>query len=315
MTRWCLALFVCLACNGVVNAAETEHDLEQQIDEMRQQIDEAARNLADLQTKQYAMGTGSKKAMLGIMLSVHSNQGGVELVGVTPGGGAKQAGLQAGDLIVQINDLSLSETDNPMRALSKYMKDVAPGDEILVVYERDDQRQTTTITTQARSAHMLKLISDTLENMDFDFDLDLDLDLDLEKLIGLSDMQKQVWVHMEKSSKRLMAVSGDLAAYFDVKEGVIVLAPPTGSELKAGDVLLTVAGEDITDIESATEVLGDIDEQTQVTVKRRGKRRTINVNADEFADASPGSHTRIVRIENSIDGHDQVQIKVEIIDD
>jgi S1-C subfamily serine protease len=299
----------------VVNAVETENDLEQQIDEMRQQIDEAARQLADLQTKKYAMGTGSKKAMLGILLGEHSNQDGVELVGVTPGGGAKQAGLQAGDLIVQLNDLSLTETDNPMRALSKYMKDVAPGDELIVVYERDDQRQTTTITTQARSAHMLQLITENLENLDLDFDLNLDLDLDLEKLIGLSDMEKQVWVHKDETSKRLMAVSGDLAAYFDVKEGVIVLEPPTGSELKAGDVLLTVAGEDIADLESATEVLGNIDEQTQVTVKRRGKRHTINVKADEFADASPVSQTRIVRIENSSDGHDHVQVKVKIIDD
>ena len=311
MARWCLALVVCLACSGLANAGEIDRELERQIDEMRQQIDEAARKLADLHTKKYAMGSGSKKAMLGILLGEGSAQKGVELVGVTPGGGAEQAGMQAGDLIVQLNDLSLPEAESPMRALSRYMKEVAPGDDVTVVYERDDEQRTATITTQARSVHMLKLITENLGNLDFDFDLDLDI----EKLVGLGNVQKHIVMHKDKSSRRLLAVSGDLAAYFDVDQGVIVLEPPEGSEFKAGDVLLKVADKDIEDIKEAIEVLGEIDEQTEVTVMRRGKQRIINVRADEFADASTLSQTRIVRIDNSGSDHDHVQIKVEIIDD
>lgn len=130
-------------------------------------------------------------------------------------------------------------------------------------------------------------VSEMIEEMDFDFDFS-----------GLGEVPivvKEVVHQQAPISDKLMAVDGDLASYFGVDAGVIVLDPAAGSMLKAGDVLATVGDLEITDLQGAHAALGDIDGQAEVFVKRGGKGREVRVAEGEFA-AVEVHEKRLIRI-------------------
>ena len=248
-------------------------DYEKEIKAARIALDKAAQRLAELHTSEYGKGHG-KKAMLGILLGDGPMMGGVEMVGVTPGGGAEQAGLKAGDKIVRIGDTSLAQADNPMNALTSHMKNVSPGETVNVVYLRDDNEIEADITTQARSKHIMKMVTRSVDNFDFDFDLD-DIRTGAIAVAGN--------VLGGTNSNNLKFVEGDLAKYFDVDQGVVFWDVPKDSTLKAGDVLLEVDGEAVDDVPQALVALGDSATQdVEAKVKRRGKTKSLTIAAGSF---------------------------------
>jgi membrane-associated protease RseP (regulator of RpoE activity) len=73
---------------------------------------------------------------------------GVSVIGVSPGGAAAEAGLQAGDVITSVNDESLT-ADNGEEANEKlldFMRGVEEGDELKIEYLRDGNTQTVELT-------------------------------------------------------------------------------------------------------------------------------------------------------------------------
>lgn len=286
ISRFVWAVLLCLMIQPVAAQAEkvgVASDFERGIEEARRQLDDAAQRIKALYTEKYGPGKSDNRAMLGILLGDRGAADGVEIVGVTPGGGAEAAGMQAGDVIVQIGDLYLADAVSPMRGLTSYMKGVSAGDDVRVEFVRDGEHQNVSITTLSKGAHVSKMI----DNMDFDFGFS-----------GLGDVPiviKEVVHQQAPVSDKLMAVDGDLARYFDVDAGVIVLEPAAGSMLKAGDVLVTVGDLEITDLQGAHAALGGIDGQAEVFVKRRGKGREVRVAEGEFA-AVEVHEKRVIRI-------------------
>jgi hypothetical protein len=164
-----LMMAVCVNANA--------DELEDQINEARRQLDEAAQKLAELHKQQFSGEILHRGAMLGVMLGdvqPDDERHGVELYGVTPGGGAQAAGLQAGDVITSIGAMSLVDVDEPMQKLMEHMRSIEPGEVVVVEYLRDADNATAAITTQARYAGMAKFIS----GHDFDIDVDFDFKLD-----------------------------------------------------------------------------------------------------------------------------------------
>ena len=282
---------------GLAFAGDEEFD--RKINEARKKLDAAARELAELHRSQYSDSDYEKnsdcpdcgkKAMLGILLGDGPGRGGIELVGVTPGGGAEEAGLKTGDLIVRVDTASLAEAHNPMRALTSYMKNIKPGESVEVTYVRKGERTDAVITTQARSSHMMKVITDKVPG----------LGLDLEGLSALSILGEpgghKVMQSRSSRSDRFMYVAGDLAQYFDVERGVIMTRINEGSVLKSGDVLLDIGGEEIDDVGDAIAAIKSIEEDTQATIKRSGREQQITLTEADFA-GSLHDNVQVIRIE------------------
>ncbi len=219
---------------------------------------------AELELKQV------RRAMLGILLGPDT-KGGVAVAGVTPGSGAAEAGLKAGDKIVVVGDVDLGDEKRPDSALSAYMRTVSPGDEVPLDLERGDEALSVVVVTKAEGAHVKEFFG-----QDFDFDFDFDI----------GDVAPRVQVKRIMHSEQLLAVDGDLARYFDVDKGVVVIKPPADSAIKAGDVLLRIGDEDVASVKDAMERLSALEEETTVQVKRRGRQRDIAVDAGEFANFS-----------------------------
>jgi S1-C subfamily serine protease len=78
-------------------------------------------------------------------LGVHAGAG---IGQVTSGAPADQAGLQAGDVITKVGDVSIASTGDLTNALTKY----GPGEKVTVTYERGQAEHTATITVGQRPA-------------------------------------------------------------------------------------------------------------------------------------------------------------------
>ncbi len=242
---------------------------------------------AELELKQV------RRAMLGILVGPET-KGGVAVAGVTPGSGAAEAGLKAGDKIVVIGDVDLGDERRPGRALSAYMRKVSPGDAVPLDLERGDDGLSVVVVTQAEGAHVKEFFG-----QDFDFDFDFDF----------GHVAPHVQVKQVMRSHQLLAVDGDLARYFDVDEGVVVVEPPENSAIKAGDVLLSIDDVEVDGLDDAMERLSALEEETTVQVKRRGSKREIAVDAGEFAALS-----KIKTIQIQAPDAPEVETVVEIKD-
>ncbi|MGC4022799.1 MAG: M20/M25/M40 family metallo-hydrolase [Cyclobacteriaceae bacterium] len=84
---------------------------------------DASPKLSFLTTKNKSMSSSrSFKVTMGVMPSYTSNEEGLKVDGVTDGKPAQKAGIQAGDLIVQIGDFPIKDIQAYMTTLGKFEK-------------------------------------------------------------------------------------------------------------------------------------------------------------------------------------------------
>jgi hypothetical protein len=99
--------------------------------------------LAFLTTKTKATGTRSAfKVTMGVMPSYSSDVEGLKVDGVSEGKPAQKAGIQTGDVIVQMGDLVIKDIQNYMEALGKFEK----GQTIPVKVKRGEELLTVSVT-------------------------------------------------------------------------------------------------------------------------------------------------------------------------
>ncbi len=95
------------------------------------------------QVRAMASGHG---ASLGTIPDMSSSPGGVRLNGVRAGGPAEQAGMRAGDILIQLGEHEVKDLYGMTAALSEYY----PGDEVKLVVIREGQRIELTATLGRR---------------------------------------------------------------------------------------------------------------------------------------------------------------------
>jgi aminopeptidase N len=88
----------------------------------------------------------SRKVSFGSIPDFNHKGAGVLLSGVIPGSPAEQAGLAAGDLLMEFAGVEVED----LQVFSDVLKSLQPGDEAAVVYLRDGERRTATVTVVER---------------------------------------------------------------------------------------------------------------------------------------------------------------------
>jgi hypothetical protein len=298
----------------LASEATSEADLKAlkaQIEETRQTLDDAASRLADLNMQMFEAeysGERSSKPMLGVLIEDHTGGDGIRLVGVTPNMGAADVGMQAGDLLVAVNGYRLDLGDDSMTALQEAMANVSAGDTVAVEFLRDGVTQQVNVVTQARGDFAMKMG----KSLELDIDLsELEQLKQLKKLKsleslealkvlgqidGMSEMQQREVLQTvnealtasgigslstlsavkKEPGLRLEQIDGDLAGYFGVDSGVLVMSVPQGSDLKAGDVLLALDGADVGSASAAARKLRTADAAISASVLR--ERSTLELS-------------------------------------
>lgn len=99
--------------------------------------------LAFTKTREMQMGSSTRFTVtLGIMPDYTYSKGGLRVDGVSEGKPAKKAGMQTGDVIVQLGEMPVSDVETYMTALSKFKK----GDKTTVKIKRGEAEKVFDIT-------------------------------------------------------------------------------------------------------------------------------------------------------------------------
>ncbi len=85
---------------------------------------------------------GGARASLGSVPDMGSSEGGLRLRGVTPGSAAQEAGLQSGDVIVQIGEIEVKDIYGLQEALTSYKT----GQTVTIIFIRNGERMETEAT-------------------------------------------------------------------------------------------------------------------------------------------------------------------------
>lgn len=277
----------------------------------REQMEKAAREMARLGHKLAAevvirIRDRQPKAMLGINLQSSDGKGagGVEVAGVSSDGPAAKAGLQAGDILVEIdgNSLKGDDDDSSIGKLTGYMADVEAGQKVTVDYLRDGKPHSVVIETTEFSFP-------NFPNFGFDFDFS-DMAESLEELKNLGEHRRFEFVipggaiapHMPRGPRQLYAFGGhrnhgalgdmemvsltpELGEYFGTKKGLLVVRAPKNADidLRDGDVILKVGDREPSSPGQLFRIIGSYEpgETVELQVMRKKKKRKLEITLPE----------------------------------
>jgi serine protease Do len=173
---------------------------------------------------------------IGVQVRDVASGTGAEVRDVVADSPASRAGFREGDVIVEFD----GERVRSASQLARLVRETAPGRQVNAVVTRGGARQTLQVTTEQRRAG---------------FDLpEFQLRDDLRAFEGdqLFEMPLPRLRRGNRIGTTLMPLNDQLAAYFGVKEGVLVssVAPDSAAAragLKAGDVIVAVNDQIVRD--------------------------------------------------------------------
>lgn len=250
-------------------AKEAEESTERRWAEAREQLAEAAKAVADIALER-APKWRPERAFLGVLIARHDEDG-IRVAGVSPDGGAEEAGIKAQDVIVAINEESLLGSDRPLRILHGVLDDTSPGDSVQLVVLRDGEEHRFDVATTAYAAQsgMHWRRPGSFEDWDWPGKGFVWRDRHGPKLVEV----EEGW----HGALKLVDIGEDLGDYFGVDAGVLVLDTPAGSELMPGDIVKRIAGAAVSSSDDAYGLLGDLEAQAEAEVRRKNRKVVVNV--------------------------------------
>lgn len=280
--RACLALllFYCGLAAGAETGSGDRTELERRLAAAREQLDQAAREVADLSRQLYGDPTrdvlqfvhgGPRGAMLGINLaSGPGRDEGVEVAGVSPGGPAERAGLRAGDVITAVDGQALRRSGerSAARQLVEFMHGVEPGSPVRVDYLRDGGKASTTVETAPAEPPIARLLRERLP---------------AGGLAGLPIPGLEALLGPEPvfSALELVPLTPRLGRYFGTEKGLLVVrvGSSPGLPLEEGDVLQSIDGREPENPGHAFRILRSYQpgEKVKLGVMRDRKRLELEV--------------------------------------
>jgi hypothetical protein len=249
--------------------ADAPDDLQARIDAARARLDAAARELAELHKQdtfqvQLPEPGIESRVSFGVLL-VPGSKDGVAIAGVTPGGPAAEAGIEAGDVVVTINGTNLRDGMGkpPLARVFDVLKDAAPGDIVRVEYLRNGEMLSADVTAADPIPSPATNVSFT--TMAFSNGPGEPPSFAGRAIIG---------------GLELFDLNEELGHYFGVSDGVLVLSTPPdngGRGLKPGDVVRAVDGRSIASSAECVTALGGHSGDVAVEVLRDGAATTVQV--------------------------------------
>ncbi len=257
-----------------------------ELETAREQLERAAREVARLSAEIVGpeveevvrrLRLEGRRAMLGV--SIEQADDGVLVAGVTPGGPAAEADVYSGDVITAINGIDVSGPDG-VRRLVDEMGNVAPGDEVPLVLNRDGEQRTVNVTATEFSARRYVFgYGDDEPDIVIDGDRDVDVRLGAGRWSRLLHLGR--WADME-----LVELTPGLGSYFGTEEGLLVVRAPKDEslQLEDGDVILRIGQREPRDTGHAMRILRSFEEGETLALEimRKQRKRTLEI---EIVDA------------------------------
>ena len=276
-------------------------ELEKELSQARAELDKAAREVAELSRQLYGGESGDVMRFVhggpqGSMLGINIGTGaarddGVEVMGVSPGGPAEQAGLKTGDVLVAVDGKSLRRSGERTAnaQLVEFMRGVQPGSVVKVEYLRDGKRRNASVTTAPAEPPIVRVIRERLAGPQWE-----GLSGMVRELEGVDGLVRP-WRAF--GSLELVPVTPKLGAYFGTDRGLLVVRAPSGKglPLEDGDVLQTIDGRTPESPGHAFRILGSYQPGEKVKLGVLRQRKSLVLEATVPA-AEAGPHGGVPRV-------------------
>jgi S1-C subfamily serine protease len=254
---------------------------QQRLDAAQRRLERAAQEVAELSMslseEEVAAATPrarQQRAVLGVNIGSDEDDDrgeGVEVLSVSPGGGAAEAGLKSGDVLLAINNkvLRRDEEGSARAKLLGALRSVKPGDKVTVKYRRDSRARSVDVAT--------KPISDRVV---------------ISPRIGKLERFEIPSIAFSRAggilgNAELVPLNPKLGQYFGTDKGLLVVRAPSDDnlELEEGDVILEIDGRAPTSTSHAMRILSSYQpgEKLTLNVMRRKRRNNIEFVVPESA--------------------------------
>jgi predicted metalloprotease with PDZ domain len=246
----------------------------------------------------FTFTTTENRGRLGVLVNSAANADsdkiGARLEGVTPGGPAEKAGLQAGDIITRFNGTPLAglvaadeDESGPGMKLVQLAHKLEPGDTVKIEYRRGSETKTATIVAQDVEPNWTLMGPGAMAMPRPDVEMHMGPMEGMlapgAKMDGFSFCFGDSWCDLD-----LVSLNADLGSYFGTSDGVLVVKSSADSALplKGGDVILTIGGRKPTSPSHAMRILRsyDVGETVSIDVMRKQKRITVSWKVPENND-------------------------------
>ncbi len=225
----------------------------------------------------------AERAALGINIATRDTTAGpvegVAIVGVTPGGAAATAGLRADDVLVSIDNVSLTAESvrEANQRLFRFMSGAKPGQEIHVSYLRGGKVLEVRLVADAFDPAMVPRrfpFQEDLERLGRRFENEF-----------IAPLQTG-WRHSELfAGMELAALTPDLGRYFGTDEGLLVVRAPTAAtvDLEDGDVIQRIGARTPSDPGHAMRILRSYEpgEELVIVIMREHQSRELRITLPE----------------------------------
>jgi serine protease Do len=219
---------------------------------------------------------------------------GVLVEEVRPGSAAEKAGLRVSDIITRFDGQEVRGA----RQFSRLVQETPAGRTVVATVQRDGKSADLKITPEdsprtgiyidgdrlsrsfdaQRFDDQMGRLRDRLRDLPFELNLDLDLPASDRPRLGVS----------------VQALTPQLAAYFGTKEGVLVSAvtddsPASRAGLKAGDVIVSVNGQNISSRADLTRAVSGASTgaDTTIGIVRDKKETSVKARLDDVRARRP----------------------------
>lgn len=272
-------------------AAQLEkEEVQRQMREAERQLEEAARRIAELsqQNLPWVMEMegeefkipGADRPRLGVTVGGNEGKGpveGVNILGVSPGSAADDAGLRAGDVITAVNGESMSAEDgaDANHKLLDIMKGVEEGDKLSVEYLRDGNVGKVEVEPRVMEPHAYAWVGDGKK---FEFKIpDVAVAPEvMRKYRFVSPLMAGSWGEME-----LVELNKDLGRYFGTDNGLLVVSAPRSDalQLQAGDVIQSIDGREPKSVGHAMRILSSYQagEKLELGIMRDKRAQKLDI--------------------------------------
>jgi S1-C subfamily serine protease len=244
-------------------------DTQKALAEAQRKLEEAAREVAELSMELRGPGFeeirririgGPGRAMLGINIgSAEPGTDGVRVVGVSPGGPAADAGVQAGDLVVALDGKRVGSG----RELLDSMREVEPGQKVALELRREGKP--VKLSVEARASDEMMFIGEPGPEGGA-----------MHHMVPMPHFLLGPWGDAE-----LVEMTPALGRYFGIDKGLLVVKAPkaAGADIEEGDVILSIGGREPQDAGHALRILGSYQpgETVELATLRQKKARTVRL--------------------------------------
>jgi len=284
------ALMIVLGMASQVSAQVTGTEQSRmELRQAREAMQEAAREVARISIQMRGQVEGGvvtgRGAWLGITIS--DAEDGVRVDGVTPGGPADQSGIETGDVIIAMDGAELSG-DFPSELLIAQIQNFSPGDIVPLTLVRNEIEQNIEIVSQELRREMFgrRPLPPGIVDQDVKSRF-LSRFFKRNFRGGPRDDPKSRfdsrWNGYLWNDLELVELTSDLASYFGVNTGILVVrAPSNVTEMLDGDVILEIGTRIPLDTEHAWRVLKSFQEgeNLEIIVMRDQRRQTLEIQLE-----------------------------------